>query len=65
MKLACGLDAGHLVAGDLVGEPAGDLDVGNGGGQAAGHGGAGQDHHAGVDGNAGGVGIAPAQLGVG
>jgi hypothetical protein len=30
--LACGLDPGHLVDRDLVGEPAGNLDVGDGGG---------------------------------
>jgi hypothetical protein len=63
--LACGLDAGHLVVRDLAGEPAGDLDVGDGGGQAAGHGGAGEHHHAGVDGNVDGVGVTPAELGVG
>ena len=34
--LAGGLDAGDLVAGDLVGERAGDLDVGDGGGQPGG-----------------------------
>jgi hypothetical protein len=62
--LACGLDTSHLVVGDLVGEPAGDLDVGDGGGQAAGHGVAGQDHDAGVDGDVDWVGVAPAELGV-
>src|ERR1700722_6956213 len=63
--LAGSLDAGRLVACDLVGEPGGDLDIGDGGGQAAGHRGTGQDHDAGVDGHVGGVGITPAQLGVG
>ena len=63
--LACGLDAGHLVVRDLAGEPAGDFDVGDGGGQAAGHGGAGQHHHPGVDGHVDGVGVTPAELGVG
>jgi RNA polymerase sigma-70 factor, ECF subfamily len=62
--LTGGLDGGHLVARDLVGERGGYLDIGDGGGEPTGHGGAGQDHDASVDGDVDGVGIAPPQLSV-
>src|ERR1700738_2871850 len=39
--LACGVDPGHLVGSSLVGEPAGDLDIGDGSREPAGHGRAG------------------------
>src|SRR5258708_12694560 len=62
--LACRVDPRHLVGGDLVRKPLGDLDVGNGCREPATHGRAGQDHDTGVDRGINRVGLTPAQQGL-